>query len=85
LFASTDVDFSVQGALQDGAKITEWVLYLLQIDGLAREVLEVMHNYLLPVRYKHRDPVVLGVLLEAALSLLYFHFDMLETGEIYFI
>ena len=58
LFATANVDLAVHRALQYGAEVAKGVLHLLQVNGLAGEILQVMHDDLLSVWYEHRDPVV---------------------------
>ena len=38
LFATANVYSSVHAALEDRAEVAEWVLYMLKVDRLAREV-----------------------------------------------
>lgn len=61
------------------------MLHLLQFNCFAREVFQVVHYYLFAIGYEHGYPVVLRVLFEASLSLLDFHFDLLETAEVNFV
>ena len=84
LLASTDVYLAVHRALQNGAEVTERVLNLLQVNGLAREVLEIMHDYLLPVGHEHSDSVVFRVLLKTPLGLLDLHFYLLKAAQVNF-
>jgi hypothetical protein len=58
------------------------VFYLFQVNGLAREVFEIVHDDLLPVRHEHSDSVVFRVLLKTPFCLLDLHLYLLEAAQI---
>ena len=82
LLSAANVDLTVHGALEDGAEVAEWVLDVLQVDSLAREVLQVVHDDLLSVRHEYSYPVVFRILFQASLRLQDLHFHLLEAREI---
>lgn len=85
LFTSTNINLAVHAALEDSAEVTERVLHMLQINCLAREIFEVVHDDLLSVRHEDGDSVVFGILLEAALCLQDLRLDLLKAAEVYFV
>ena len=58
------------------------MFYLLEVDGFAGEVLQIVHDYLFSVWHEHRNPVVFRVLFQAPLRLLDFHFYVLEARQV---
>ena len=58
------------------------MFYLLEVDGFAGEVLQIVHDYLFSVRHEHRNSVVFRILFQAPLRLLDLHLDVLEAGQI---
>ena len=85
MLSTADINLAIHGALQDGAEIAEWVLDLLQVYGLAREVFKVMHYDLLPIWDKHCNSIVFGILLQASFCLLNLDLDLLEAAQINFV
>ena len=61
------------------------MFYLLEVDGFAGEVLQIMHDDLFSVRHEHSNPVVFRVLFQAPLCLLDLHLDVLKARQVYLV
>ncbi len=79
LFSSANVYLTIQMTLQYCAEIAESVLHILQINYSLREVLAVMQDQLLFVRYEHCHPILLGEHLQTALCHLSPFLHLLEA------
>lgn len=59
LLASTNIDFAIQLALEDGAEVAEGVLHVRDRERLRGKVLQIVHYDLFLIRNKDSDSIFL--------------------------